>query len=119
MENMMRKRNVMAALIIKEMIDGDEEEELILTKYAKVRKRVSDVFSNRRNEGMFSSLNKNHLLDDEEKFQSYFRLTRERFFFILNIINLESKTIAPAYCAVDSSSTSLANHANATRSALT
>ncbi|XP_039279369.1 uncharacterized protein LOC120350371 [Nilaparvata lugens] len=87
MENMVRKRNVMAAFIIKEIIDGDEEEEFVLTKYAKVRESMSDVFSNRRSEGMFSSLVKNHLLDDEEKFRRYLRLPRGRFFDILNLIN--------------------------------
>lgn len=47
---------------------------------AKPRKQVCDVFKSRRNEGTFNSLIKTHLLDGEEKFQRYFRLTRETSF---------------------------------------
>lgn len=82
----------MVAVLIKEIMDGDQEEEFILTEYAKFRKQVSDVFTNRRNEGTFNSLIKSHLLDEEEKFQRYFRLTRERFSFVLNLIEEDLTT---------------------------
>lgn len=79
----------MVAVLLREILDADEEEEIILTEYAKCRKEVSDVFTNRRNEGNFNNLIKRHLLDEEEKF----RLTREKFSFVLTLIE-EDLTIS-------------------------
>lgn len=86
---MCRKRKLIVAFLLREIIGDDQEEEVLLTEYAKPRKQVSDVFKSRRNEGTFNSLIKTHLLDEEEKFQRYFRLTRERFSFVLNLVEDE------------------------------
>lgn len=58
----------MVAVLLKEIMDDDQEEEFILTEYAKFMQQVSDVFINQRNEGTCNSLFKSHLLDEEENF---------------------------------------------------
>ncbi len=84
MEATCRKRKLAAMLTIKELMDDDWEEELILT--AIFRKEVSGLFQNRVNEGMFDILIRNHFHDEEEKFHDYFQLTRERFSFVLSLV---------------------------------
>ncbi len=79
-------------MLLKEIMDDDQEEEFIMTKFVKVRKEVSNVFKNRKNEGIFNNLINSHLIDEEERFQQYFRLTRERFSFVLNLIEEDVTT---------------------------
>ncbi|KAG7202530.1 hypothetical protein KM043_009730 [Ampulex compressa] len=90
METMCTKRKIMIAILIKEMMDDEQDEESILTEYAKFRRQVSDVFTNRRSEGTCNSLIKSRLFDAEENFQKYFKFTRERFSFLLNLIEEDS-----------------------------
>ncbi|CAH1959144.1 unnamed protein product [Acanthoscelides obtectus] len=86
MEVIRRKRKLAAMLIITEIINDDRDEEIILRELAESRKEVSAVFQKRMNLGIYNTLIKRHLRDEEEKFQSYFRLTRERFSFVLSLV---------------------------------
>ncbi|CAH2011876.1 unnamed protein product [Acanthoscelides obtectus] len=92
MEVIRRKRKLAAMLIITEIIDDDRDEEIILRELAESRKEVSAVFQKRMNEGIYNTLIKRHLRDEEEKFQSYFRLTRERFSFVLSLVEEDITT---------------------------
>lgn len=73
-------------MIILKYMKDDEEEDRMLWKYAKTRKKISEMYRNRKNEGFFKILINSHLIDEEEKFKRYFRLTRERFAYVLNLI---------------------------------
>lgn len=81
--------------LMKEIMDNEAEEDYILEKHLKFRKDVDPVYKYRRNEGAFRILIDSHLVDNEEKFQRYFRLSRERFSFVLNFIQKDLTT--PAY----------------------
>lgn len=70
---------------------AEEEEEGILQSYVS-RKSVSNVFLKPQEEGAFNILVNKHLVDEEEKFKSYFRFTREQFSSILNDIKEDLQT---------------------------
>ena len=92
MDAINRKRKLTAMLLMKELMDIDQEEEIIIKKFATFRNEESGIFQNRKYEGMFHNLIKNRLYDEEEKFMNYFRLTRERFYFVLSLVEEELTT---------------------------
>jgi hypothetical protein len=79
--------------ILKHILNDDDEEDFyVLRKYAKCRKKVCEMYNNREKEGFFKLLINRHLIDDEERFKRYFRLTRERFSYVLNLIKEDFNT---------------------------
>ncbi|XP_074040801.1 uncharacterized protein [Leptinotarsa decemlineata] len=80
-------------------MDDDPEEELILKKFATYRKQVTAVFQNRKIEGIFNSLIKSHLHDEDEKFQNYVRFARKRFQFVLSLV--EEDLTTPSYNRIE------------------
>lgn len=56
------------------------------------RKNIQDMFASIRKEGTFENLIANHLIDDESKFQNYFKLTKYQLNFVLSaIVKIYSK----------------------------
>ncbi|KAG7187956.1 hypothetical protein KM043_013917 [Ampulex compressa] len=94
MRTLCKKRKIMVAMLIKEIMDDDGEGEFILTEHAKFRKQVGDIFTNRRHKGTFDNLIESHLLEKAEKFQKYLKLPPERFSSVLNLIK-EGWTTSP------------------------
>lgn len=74
-------------IVLKQM--KNYEEDHIFWKHAKFRKEISDFYKNREKEGFFKLLINSHLIDEEEKFRRYFRLSRERFAYVLNLVEEE------------------------------
>lgn len=62
------------------------EANILTKKYCSIRRKTSDMFSSREDEGVFRLLIHKHLLDDEVKFKAYFRFTRHQFYYILDIV---------------------------------
>lgn len=48
-----------------------------------------EIFTERKVEGAYNALIRRHLLDEEEKFREYFRLSTSLFHFILNVIKYD------------------------------
>lgn len=80
------RKRILALLLLKKHLADEDEEAVILESYSNNRKSISTVFLKRQEEGAYNILINNHLLDEEEKFQRYFKLTREQFNSILNDI---------------------------------
>lgn len=72
----------------------DDEEDYLLQTYAKCRKTVSNMYLRREDEGVLSILINNHLIDEEEKFKAYLRVTREQFASLLNYVEEDLRTEA-------------------------
>lgn len=68
----------------------EEEQSEIILKYMQMRNRkrraVHLMYKNRSEEGTFNNLITRHLIDDEEKFRSFFRLNRNQFNYVLQAI---------------------------------
>ncbi|XP_050313123.1 uncharacterized protein LOC126748138 [Anthonomus grandis grandis] len=80
---------VMAAqLLMEEEADDDI---LVLSLLHKRRRKVHNMFVQRRKEGCFSRLIMRHLIDDETKFTEYFRLTRYQFNELFNLVSADIK----------------------------
>lgn len=82
--NNMRKR--VLDLIMMELREEEEEGVFIISTLLKKRRSESELFKTRESEGCFKLLITNHLDDNELKFKEYFRLTKNQFIFILNLI---------------------------------
>jgi len=76
-------------IVLLHILEEEERDEqiidLLFTKKNK-RKKVHNMFTERRNEGTFENLVMKHLIDDECKFQNYFRLTKCQFDYVLSAI---------------------------------
>lgn len=77
--------------IIKE--EERDEEIISLTMTKKKKKKTHDIFTTRRTEGAFKNLITRHLIDDEVKFQAYFRLTTQQFDFVLSAYSKEIASV--------------------------
>ena len=86
MDRLGKNRKRIFALVLLKKHLADEDEAVILESYSNNRKSISTMFLNRQEEGAYNILINKHLLDEEEKFQRYFRLTREQFNLIFNDI---------------------------------
>lgn len=75
-------------MIIFKQIKTDEEGH-IFWKHAKFRKDITVFYKNQENERFFNLLINSHLTDEEEKFRRYFRLSRERLAYLLNLVEEE------------------------------
>ncbi|KAK9718342.1 hypothetical protein QE152_g23254 [Popillia japonica] len=84
------KRKLFALLFLEE----EEDEEII--NYLKKRKRSAphEIFVTRPSEGYFSLLIKEHLKGDEKKFREFFRLNKDQFYFVLNIVENDLKRVS-------------------------
>lgn len=79
------------------MEEAEDEDILLLSLIPKKRRKVHNMFVQRKNEGCFSTLITRHLIDDETKFKEYFRLTRCQFNEILHLVSAEIEK-APSKC---------------------
>ena len=72
MNRLERKKKLIALLILRHLTIDDEDEEYMLHKYWNLRKKVSEIYNKRENEGIFKMLINDHLVDEEQRFKSYF-----------------------------------------------
>lgn len=80
-----RKKLALAFLILQDEI-LQEEIDIITTIHNSTRNSASQLFQKRSSEGAFKLLIHRHLLDDEVKFKAYFRVTRQQFSFLLDLV---------------------------------
>lgn len=73
-------KNNLAEICI--LLEEEEEEEMMLLQET-IRNSPKGFLLERSKEGCYNILIKRHLLDCEEKFMEYFRVSREIFFKIL------------------------------------
>lgn len=73
----------------------DEEEEFVLREWSKIRRLEDGMYKKRANEGAFELLITKHLMDEEEKFKAYFRISRGKFASILHLIG-EDLSVQPS-----------------------
>lgn len=67
--------------------DDDEDLFLILLLFCSdIRSDVKDIFKNRNSEGSYEILIKRYLMDDETLFVTYFRLSKNLFYKVVNLI---------------------------------
>lgn len=85
--NNMRKR--ILDLIRMELQEEEREQVFIISTLSKKRRSESELFKTRESEGCFKLLITNHLDDNELKFKEYFRLTKNQFTFILDLIKAD------------------------------
>lgn len=85
-----KNKLVIAAELLLEDAEDDDIMLLLLGMHRK-RKKVQNIFRNRRNEGCFNMLINKHLIDDEIKFREYFRLTRGQFNEVLTLVSGDLK----------------------------
>ncbi|XP_022906222.1 uncharacterized protein [Onthophagus taurus] len=79
-------RKTLAALILLEE-EEDDDIRLLLS----IREDTSELYKSRNQEGYFEILIRNHLNADDEKFRSFFRLNKEQFNFVLNLVHADLK----------------------------
>lgn len=79
-------------LLDSEESDAEEDEIIVMMLSKKKRKRRHSLFVNREEEGAFSILIRNHLMDSDSKFKEYFRLTPYLFNKVLDVIKGELTT---------------------------
>lgn len=77
-----------AFLILDDSQDEEEEAALVAMLPKKKRKRRHSLFINRDEEGAYAILVNNHLVDNETKFQEYFRLNPYLFNKVFTAITL-------------------------------
>lgn len=81
-------------LIVHIIEEEERDEEIIRLMISnKKKKKTHGMFTARRTEGAFENLITRHLIDDETKFQAYFRLTREQFDFVLSAVSKDIATV--------------------------
>lgn len=80
-----KKKLALAFLLLQDEI-LQEEINLITEIHNSTRNSASQLFQNRNSEGAFKLLIHRHLLDDEVKFKAYFRVTRQQFSFLLDLV---------------------------------
>lgn len=69
---MKEKKKIIVLLIHRHIID-DEDEEHMFKEHGHLRRNISEICTNRRkNGGIFKMLINNHLVDEEQRFKSYF-----------------------------------------------
>jgi hypothetical protein len=84
MNRLERKKKMIALLILRHVIIDGEYEEYMIHEHWNLRKNFGKIYNRRENEGIFKMLINNHLVDEEQRFKSYFRVTRETFAYILS-----------------------------------
>ncbi|KAI4455494.1 madf domain transcription factor [Holotrichia oblita] len=80
-----KKKLALALLLLEDEILQDEID-IITAIHNSTRNSASQLFQNRNSEGAFKVLIHRHLLDDEVKFKQYFRVTRQQFSFLLDLV---------------------------------
>lgn len=80
------------ALLALYLLDEEEDETIVRIIERNVQRRPSHMmFRQRSTEGTYNNLICRYLMDDEEKFQQFFRLTKEQFLFVLSAIEPDIK----------------------------
>ena len=75
------------------LLQGVDEEETIINRvvFNKYNK-AHEMFLTRKTEGVYSILIEKHLWRDESKFREFFRLSRDQYTYVLNIIENDITT---------------------------
>ncbi|KAK9710491.1 hypothetical protein QE152_g25987 [Popillia japonica] len=80
------KKKALAMMMLVEMQDIEDEMDLVVAYSLSTRGECKDMYKERENEGVFKILVQKHLIDNETKFKQYFRVTRDQFFNLLDLI---------------------------------
>lgn len=78
--------NVLEAVVLLLAEEEEEEELLLLANQENNNKEVNELFCSRITEGAFALTVQRLIIDDEEKFREYFRLSKELFQTVLQYI---------------------------------
>lgn len=75
------------ALLALYLLNEEEDDAIVRISISNVQRRPQHIMFRQRNtEGTYKNLICKYLVDDEEKFQQFFRLTKEQFHFVLSAI---------------------------------
>ncbi|KAK9727507.1 hypothetical protein QE152_g19094 [Popillia japonica] len=80
------KKKALAMMMLVEMQDIEDEMDLVVAYSLSTRGECKDMYKEQENEGAFKILVHKHLIDNETKFKEYFRVTRDQFFNLLDLI---------------------------------
>lgn len=80
-----KKKLALAFLLLQDEI-LQEEIAIVTAIHSNTRNSASQLFQSRNSEGAFKLLIHRHLVDDEVKFKQYFRVTRQQFSFLLDLV---------------------------------
>lgn len=83
-----------AALVL---LEEEEEDELELSILLSMREGIDELFKSRKKEGYFLLLIEKHLKMDDEKFRAFFRLNKDQFNFILDLVYVDLKKQSTNY----------------------
>jgi hypothetical protein len=86
--NMERKRKALVALMLLDEIEDDYD---ILPLLVRTHEDRNVIYKNRQTEGCYDILIRRHLLDNETKFKRFFRVSRDQFFYLVNLIESDFK----------------------------
>ncbi|KAB0803040.1 hypothetical protein PPYR_00010 [Photinus pyralis] len=84
-------------VVIDALYDEEEEEDLLLMSLCKKNEKTKNMFLSRETEGCFQLLITRHLMDDDTKFQEYFRLTKHEFFGVHDIVSENLRTVPSSF----------------------
>ncbi|CAH1969090.1 unnamed protein product [Acanthoscelides obtectus] len=73
------------------LLEDEEEDEEVILWWSSQREDFDRLYQSRKEEGYFKILMKNHLDTNEQKFREFFRLNKEQFQFVLNIVSTDLK----------------------------
>lgn len=83
---------------INSLLEEEEEEDILLFGLCnKTRRKRRKLFLNRKTEGCFRLLITSHLIDDGTKFQEYFRLTKDEFDAIYEIVSEDLRAVPSTF----------------------
>ncbi|KAK9732216.1 hypothetical protein QE152_g13076 [Popillia japonica] len=80
------KKKALALTTLVEMLDIEDEMDLVVAYSLSTRGKCKDMYKERENEEAFKILVHKHLINNETKFKKYFRVTRDQFFNLLDLI---------------------------------
>ncbi|CAH2017374.1 unnamed protein product [Acanthoscelides obtectus] len=73
------------------LLEDEAEDEEVILWWSSQREDFDRLYQSRKEEGYFKILMKNHLDTNEQKFREFFRLNKEQFQFVLNIVSTDLK----------------------------
>lgn len=85
-----------AALLLAQEADLEFGIDCLISDFVHTRKSCSQLFKDRDEEGAYNILVKRHLMTDDLKFKEFFRLKREQFSKIADLIR-EDVTLQPTH----------------------
>ena len=75
-------------LLLRALLQEEEGDDMLLLAYFESRKRrkAHAMYQKRRTEGYSQILIRNHLVDNDETYRQFFRLSKEQVHFVLNLV---------------------------------